>query len=268
MTDPTSGFDGPFFEGIRERSVVSILDHEGRPRDYTFPTFFADTRATMLLFTADATRCAALLGDLPFVPVRVGWNRCLFAVAAFRYGRVSDGMKGYNEWAFGVGVSSSRVPLLPVALRSVWRSFGLWVLDLPVDSLENCRRGTEIWGLPKTMKRFERSETELEETLTLWDGERLACRMHVPIGGRKRPLRETNRALARKGSELYCSETHLDGDCTQFTGLHALAARVRLEWGDTEPYRTFAALDLSPRPLLVRRFDALSTALFAPTRLA
>lgn len=264
MADPTAGFEGPFFSAIPERSVVSITDHEGRPRDYTFPTFFADTRATMVLFTADATRCRALLGDAPFTPTRVGWNRCLFAIAAFHYGRLSDGMKGYHEWAFGVGVSTSAVPLLPVALRAWWTSFGVWVLDLPVDSLENCRRGTEIWGLPKTMKRFTREEAPGAEVLGLHDGEALACRLVVPRGGRTLLLQETNRALARKGPRFYRSDTRLYGECTQYTGLSPLAKGFSIEWGAMEPYRSFAALGLSARPLLVRHFESLSSALSAP----
>ena len=262
-------FDTPFFNAHTERKVIEIADHRGRRRAYTFPTFFAHTPAVMMLFTADARRARDLLGGVALEPVRVGRTRCLFAVAAYRYGQISDGMTGYNELALGLPVSTSRVPIAPALLRKRWPAFGVHVLDLPVDSEENCRRGVTIWGLPKTMKRFHyqdapASGTAHRRTIEVRDGDTLCLRLAWTRGGRRGVVSELNRAYSVKDGKLQRSRAFIDGACWQFTRLSPLAREVTLELGSGRPYADVAALDLDPKPLLVRDFDSLSTVLYGP----
>lgn len=269
MTEPQ--FDTPFFNDHGERRVIEIADHRGQPRAYTFPTMFAHTRATMMVFTADVERSRELLaasGADSVWPVRVAFGRCMFAIAAFRYGAISDGMQGYHEMAFGIPVDTGRIALLPALARRFWASFGLYVLDLPVDSEENCRRGTEIWGLPKTMKQFAIADSPTVREVTLRGSDGLCFRARVPRGGRRTAASEINRVYSRKAGQLLLTKSFVDGACWQYFTTSELAARVELEFGATKPYSDFAQLEIDPRPLMVREFDCLSTVLYGPDPVA
>jgi hypothetical protein len=257
-------FANPFFAAHAARETTTIRDQEGNARTYTFPTFFTQTPASMLLFTADERAARALVGDERLLPVRVAPGRCLFAVAAYRYGVISDGMTGYNELALGVPVSTSRLPLAPAFLRKGWSSFGVFVLDLPVDSPENCHRGVTIWGLPKTMKTFRYEDDAGARRIEVSSGGSRCFALSFARGGRRGVVAEMNRVYSRKAGVLHRCRAFLDGASWQYTRLSPLSKRTRIEFGDGEPYRRFASLDLDPRPLLVRDFECLNTALYLP----
>lgn len=258
------GFDSAFFRSHTGRRVIEITGHEGKPHKYTFPTFFTGSRVTAMMFTADHARARQLLGGVPLFPVRMSPGRCLFLVACFRYGQVSDGMRGYNEVALGFAVSRSRIPLLPVLARAIWPSFGYFVVDLPVDSEENRVRGVEIWGLPKTMKEFAEDDGPNGREVRMSSGGETCLRVRIPRGGRERLVNESSRAYSVKGGVLYRTTTHQHGVAREYGSRAAEAGRVELKFGPMKPYSDFATLDLSDRPVKVRDFDSLSTALYWP----
>jgi hypothetical protein len=260
-------FATPFFRAHPPRTTVEITDHRGAPRSYAFPTLFTQTPATMLMFTADLAATRALLGPAPVSPVRVSPTRCLFAVACYRYGQISDGMVGYNELVLAVPVSASRVPIVPALLRRRWPSFGVYVVDMPVDSEENRNRGVAIWGLPKTMKRFRYHDDLDRRTVEVLDGDARCVRLSVPRGGRRRVVSEMTRVYSRRSGEWVRCQTFMEGACWQYTQLSPLAAGVELELGDGPLYRAIAGLGLSSRPVMVRDFEAMSTALYSPEAL-
>ncbi len=265
MSNPSPDpFVTPFFLGHTERSTVTIDDHRGHPRAYTFPTFFTHTPSVTMLFTADLAAARALLPAGPLSPVKLNRTRCLVALAAYRYGQISDGMVGYSELALGIAVSRSRVPIAPALLRQAWSSFGVFVVDLPVDSAENCRRGQAIWGLPKTMKQFRYADSEGTRTVEVYDGEEMCMGFTWARGGKRALIAERHRAYSMRDGKLLVSRAFLDGACWQYNRLSSLSAKARVTFGTGEPYARFAALKLGARPLLVRDFECLSTALYAP----
>ncbi len=67
-----------------------------------------------------------------------------------------------------------------------------------------------------------------------------------------------------RDGKLLVSRAFLDGACWQYNRLSSLSAKARVTFGTGEPYARFAALKLGARPLLVRDFECLSTALYAP----
>jgi hypothetical protein len=265
-------FATPFFRAHRDRRVVEIPDHRGQPRAYNFPTFFTQTPAMMLMFTADFDAVAALLAarldgstfSRALRPVRVSHRRCLFAVACYRYGQISDGMVGYNEFALGVPVSNSRLPLVPALARRAWPSFGVHLIDMPVDSDENKNRGVRIWGLPKSIKTFRYEDSPDRRTVEVFDADERCLRLTVPRGGRRHLVSELARVYSiRDGQALRCN-TYMEGACWQYTQLSPLAKQVELELGPRPAYAALSELQLSARPVLVRDFECLSTALYAP----
>ncbi len=260
-TTTTDVFDTAFFRAHTARKPIEITDHRGERRVYTFPTFFAHSRTTLVLTTARTDRASALLGDLgPLRPVRMGRGRCLAVLACFRYGELSDGMKGYHEMALGIAVSRSRLPILPALLRRRWGSFGFWLLDLPVSSDENRVRGVEIWGYPKTMKRFRDEDGPGGRTFEMTTPEGVPCmRLVVPRTGKVRRTSEINRSYSRKDGTILRTVTHSEGECREAKG-----GRIELEFGKVAPYDRFGELDLSTRPLVVRDFDDLSNVLYWP----
>lgn len=262
-------FSSPFFAAHPTRQTIAIRDHRNQPRVYTFPTFFTQTPATMALFTGDEKRARLLVnsqGDHGLHPVRVSRGRCLVAIAAYRYGLISDGMEGYNELAVGFPVSRSKVPLAPALLRRVWSSFGIFVAALPVDSEENCHRGVSIWGLPKTMKHFGYEERGGKRTITVRGSDEALCvRLSYPRGGKRTIISETNQVYSVRDGKLVSARAALDGAAWQFTRVSPLAKQVELEIGRAiTPYSDIATLDIDPRPVLLREFDSLSTALYPP----
>jgi len=257
-------FSTPFFRQHPPGRKHEITDHTGAPRVYTFPTLFTHSPTAMLLFTADLARVRAHVAPSGLEPVRVAPDRCLVAIASYSYGAISDGMKPYNELALGIPVSTSRVPLVPALLRSAWRSFGVFVLDLPVDSAENCRRGVEIWGLPKTMKTFNYEDVGDQRMIELRDGNALCMRVTFARGGRPRTVAETNQIYSMKNGRLLSTRVFIHGAAWEYTPLSPLAARCSVEFGTHGLYSAFAGFDLSSRPVLVREFAAASTALYLP----
>jgi hypothetical protein len=264
-TDPVDPFDTAFFRGVPTDGPTEILDHLGRPRTYRFPTFFTGTRATTVVTTGSLTEARALVGDAPVFPVVVTPGRCLVALIAFHYGRISDGMTGYHEFAIGIGVSKSRTPLLP-ALRRDGSHFGLWVLHLPVDSAENCNRGVKIWGLPKVMRRFEDEETDDVRTVTLADGDRRSLRVTLPLAGRAREVAETHRVYSRKGDVANVALTRTHGQVRVRSGFGV--PRLGLELGEGAEATTLKRLDVSLRPLRTQHASAMESALYLPTPVA
>ena len=133
---------------------------------------------------------------------------------------------------------------------------------MPVDSEENCNRGVLIWGLPKSMKRFEYQDVQDRRTVEVFDGADPCIRLSVPRGGRRRLVSEMTRVYSRRNGAWVRCRTFMEGACWQYTGLSPLAAGVEVQFGAR--YRELCALQLSARPVMVRDFEALSTALYAP----
>lgn len=254
-------FDTPFFRAHTARKPIEITNHLGERRVYTFPTFFAKSRTSLVLTTARTDRATELLGDTgPLRPVRMGRGRCLAVLACFRYGELSDGMKGYHEMALGIAVSRSRIPILPALLRRRMESFGFWLLDLPVSSEENRVRGVEIWGYPKTMKTFRDEDGPAGRTFEMKTQEGELClRVVVPRAGTVTRAAEINRSYSRKDGRVLRTVTHSEGECRESKG-----GSIELAFGTVAPYDRFAGLELSTKPIVVRDFDSLSNVLYWP----
>jgi hypothetical protein len=140
----------------------------------------------------------------------------------------------------------------------------VYVLDLPVDSEENCHRGVAIWGLPKSMKAFRYQDAGGTRTVEVAASGKLYFRLTFARGGRRTLISEMNQVYSVKDGRLQVCRSYLDGAAWQYTRLSPLAKRTRLELGDSGVPAQLKALDIDPRPLVVRDFDSLNTVLYLP----
>ena len=293
-------FNTPFFLSKPPTGTISIENHLGTQRTYQFPTLFTQTQAAIVLTTVDARsatrrrpsrrtpcrssrrrslpcRCSRsrsatrslpdILNQHGLFPVRTSSARCLAVVAVYRYGAISDGMKGYNEMMVGIVLSRSNVPLAPALLRR--RSgFGAFIVDLPVDSEENCRRGQAIWGLPKTLKTFNyRDEPGLRVTTVTDDHGDTCLQLRLPVAGKRTLVADDSYAYSQLDGRLLRTVGTFEGAAWQYSRLDSAARRVEIDFGKKGVYGSLRDLDFDARPLLVRIFDNLNSVLQLPESL-
>jgi hypothetical protein len=262
-----SPFETPFFRALPKGGNTTIEDHSGAPRVYAFPTCFTHTASAIVLTTADydaaQDRVPQALRDAGLTPVRVSRNRCIAVLGSYRYGRVNDGMTGYNEMVVGIALAKSKALVLPAVLRTQF-GFGAFVLDLPVDSAENCVRGNAIWGLPKSMKTFAYAESSSHYDVRLSEAEGQLCmHLQVPIGGRRMLVRDENCVYSVKDGKALQTRAVLEGACWQYAGIGD-TSRIHLEFGNHGVYAELRKLDFHSKPLVVRLFDSQNSALYLP----
>jgi len=256
-----------FIDKHPAQESVKIIDWQGNNRAYSFPTLFAQTSAINLVYSADYVSVKKLLPRQVPNPVRISKNRCLVTFTLFQYGSISDNMEGYNEFVVGTFVSKSRIPLLPAILRNSFESTCTYVFDMPVDAEENCHRGNEIWGLPKTMKKFDVQRTDDHLHCRVSDQGHLCYEISSPLKGKNWfTTNERNRSLSvDKNGSTQASDIHIHSNEQRFFSARSpFASQVEIKFGMMETHAKYRHIGLSEKPLITRHLSNMNSALYAP----
>lgn len=140
------------FDGIQREAWVCDLGMEDEVT-FKFPTFFYRSECLQMAFACPLRQLSALVDNAAYEPValRPGWG--VLALSVYNHLQVAE-MEPYRESVFSVPVKRKGT-WLPVALPLIAEHFfpqvKHWVVEMPVDSDLNRRRGNFIWSLPKSM---------------------------------------------------------------------------------------------------------------------
>jgi hypothetical protein len=149
------------YEAIRTHAAASHVElSSGRQVD--LPVRYLDFTAVLAHFPAPAAAIRRLLPGQSLAPVLIAPGTAVLSVAAFEYRRLAD-LKPYNEVAIGVPVlykPSFNVPALPFLFPGFFKSFGFFVVNMPVTTEDARELGVKVWGYPKFLAEIAFEELE------------------------------------------------------------------------------------------------------------
>jgi hypothetical protein len=225
--------------------------------EYSFrlPLAYHDNDVFTSLHTASYATAKEALPSPVIEPARWVDGRALVSVTAFRYRAITfanaDGSTGslvpYGEIAIGIVVTRGPVPrLLPVLQRRMW----MFVLHLPVTTVEARDGGVALWGYPKFVADMDFTERPGERAVTLSEGGATILTSTVRPSGPVLPFHVPPRTYTVRDRRLLETVVPTSGHVQTRLGRHAGA----LELGDHPVARGLAGLDISPAPVAVYNF--------------
>lgn len=216
------------------------------------PVFYPTNEVFFAIFDADLDGVAELLPSDDLYPVRISPNRAALMVAAmaYRYDIVlgADGVMrtgpAYGEVmiAAPVTVGEPSRPLVPlVRLASTPWEMEVFVLHLPVTTVEAWEAGRKIWNAPKFVADMHFDLGERRSIITLSEGGRTVLQMAVRKGGRLSADSGTVAIHTSKDGRLLRSDTVMGGVRSLRLGRGGAAIR----WGSHEVAEQLRGLDIS-----------------------
>jgi hypothetical protein len=149
-----------FIEPVTDRYILSNGDVLQLPIQYAGGT------AMLAAFTASAARVRELLPSDHLRPVQVVPGKAVVVFAALEYPDCSqsDGtpITPYNEFIVGIPVlyePAYNLPALPLVMPDRFKTFGLYIHQMPVTEPLPRDGGIEIWGYPKFLAEITFTET-------------------------------------------------------------------------------------------------------------
>jgi hypothetical protein len=145
------------------------------------PILYRQSLTAAVLYAISYDQAQSLLADTGLFALRLG-GYGIVNVAWFDYGASTIG--AYREFSLGVMAATTKVTIGSAAqlLRGRSEHLGAFVVALPVDSEVACRGGVALYGLPKTVVRFELDWQASWLKASLHDQETHILSMRVPIG--------------------------------------------------------------------------------------
>ena len=241
-------FDSPFFARFPQHPS-SFVDDDGERREYQFPSFYAGSRAMMLIYACSFEKARAALPEKRLLPVPAGFGKAAAMVAAFEFNH-PQGLDPYLEVMFGIPALVRRPARLP--------AFGIFVKRLIVNRPENVQRGRHLWGMDKRLGELEFFDQGDFRVCEVHRYGRRALRLEVPRTGKGRQVDETRWLVTEKDGHLLLSQSALSGRKIERRGEGSLIA-------GPDPFAVeIESLALSRRPLFCRYFPALEQAMSLP----
>jgi hypothetical protein len=219
-------------------------------RCFCLPIQYHDDEFMATLHTASYDAVAEALPSELIRPARWIDGRALLSVAAFRYRTTTcaapDGatfvMAPYAEVSVGAVVTVGPAPrLLPVLSSRVQ----VFVLHLPVTTLEARDVGILLWGFPKFVADLDFVEHPDLRQVTVAENGRHVLTLAVRPGGPALADDQPHVVYTSLGGRLLRTVVPMSG----YRQIRLGRSSGRLEVGDHPVGRHLAGLDISPTPL-------------------
>lgn len=277
LFDNETEFNSSFFKQFDLIKRQPALDlGEGIVKDYKFPTFYGDTECVQVGFLCDYDAAQKLMPSPELKPLNMLNGRSLVIIAAYRYNKVLN-VVPYNEIAVTIPVLKQpalNLPILPL-LKPNYKNFGFYVLDMPVTSLENQIRGTEIWGLPKTVNDIEinSSDKNISVNANNSQGEDY-LQLTLPIPDKTEDLKLQNQLFSFLNNQMLQSENKAEALFKSKKNLAQLLSSNNKTSLDDSPYISLGncaeanrlrQLKLYGEPLMIRYTDKMEASFSLPT---
>ncbi|WP_442753673.1 acetoacetate decarboxylase family protein [Methylocystis sp. JAN1] len=126
------------------------------------PVRYLDWTAILAHFPAPASAVRRLLPSKTLAPVLIAPGTAILSVAAVEYRRIV-GITPYNEVAIMVPVLHKpvfNIPALPLFFPRLFKSFGFFILNMPVNAEESRELGVKVWGYPRFLAEIEFDEID------------------------------------------------------------------------------------------------------------
>lgn len=217
LLDNGGDFTASLFSGLSLKKAASPLVVGGRPRDYLFPTLYADVRCAVGIFhcSLDASRAflKAELGQDAEPPRLIG-GRSIVAISCYEYRKVR-GVRPYNEIAIALPLRLDGRTGIPVlGAFAGGPESGYHIASMPVTSDENRQRGHFFWNLPKITRRIDIAEEGGTCRFESYaeDGSTLDLSLSVPTSGKSQAFSVRSFLATRVAGELRRNPTAFEGD--------------------------------------------------------
>jgi Acetoacetate decarboxylase (ADC) len=217
---------------------------------FHLPIHYHDDEFTSSLHTASYESVAAELPSDLIRPARWVNGRALISVAAFRYRSATctapDGtvrqLTPYAEVSVAAVVTRGPAPrLLPVLSPRVQ----VFVLQLPVTTLEASDLGTALWGFPKFVADMAFIEDPAFRQVTVSEGNEHVLTLTVLPSGPALPDQQPHIVYSALGDELIETVVPMAG----FRQIRLGARSGRLELGEHPVGKYLRRLDITATPL-------------------
>jgi hypothetical protein len=126
------------------------------------PVRYLDWTGVMAHFPAPESAVRRLLPSKTLAPVLIAPGTAILSVAAIEYRHVAQ-IAPYSEVAIMTPVLLKplvNIPALPFYLPGLFRSFGFFVLNMPVSTEESRELGVRVWGYPKFLSNIDFQEMD------------------------------------------------------------------------------------------------------------
>jgi hypothetical protein len=221
-------------------------------RRVVLPLVYHDDDFTASLHTASYDAVAAELPSGLIRPARWIDGRALISVAAFRYRAIScadpEGTVGvlgpYGEVSVAAVVTPGPAPRLLPLLHGRLHVF---VLHLPVTTLEARDLGLELWGFPKFVADLDFAEEPATRQVVVSEGGEVVLRLRLRPSGPALPDRQPHVVYTALDRHLVRTVVPMSG----YRQIRLGRAGGNLEFGEHPVGRRLAELDVSPAPLAV-----------------
>ncbi len=235
-----SGWEGPWPEVT------------GGARRFCLPLHYHDDEFMASLHTASYDAVAAELPSDLIRPARWINGRALISVAAFRYHAITcangDGstrlLAPYGEVSVAAVVTLGPAPRLVPVLRPPLHVF---VLHLPVTTLEARDVGAALWGFPKFVGDIDFVEQPSVRRVTVSEDDEVVLELSLRPSGPALPDHQPHLVYTALGGELLETIVPMSG----YRQIRLGGAGGRLQFGDHSVGRQLSRLDISPTPVAV-----------------
>lgn len=196
-----------------------------------------DWSAIMAHFPAPAAKLRELLPSGRLRPALYRPGTGVVTFGAFEY-REPARLPPYNEFVIGVPVQYEprlNLPVLPLLFPAWFRSFGLYVLHMPVTTPEANEFGIEVWGYPKFVAHIGFEDTDkVRRSVLRSEGEDILS-LEVEKSRTKARSLKYNTYTVKDGQVLRApfqiqgkvGTTRLKGGAAWTLGDHRIGARLR-----------------------------------------
>jgi len=268
LLDNGSEFSDPFFASLELRRAKNPMLVDGRPKDYLFPTLYANVRCAQGIFHCSFEAARALLYEqlgAKAIPPRMLGGRSIVAISCYEY-RSVRGVRPYNEIAVAVPVrldGKSGTPVLGAFAGGP--DAGYFIASMPVTSEENRLRGAHFWNLPKITRRIEYVESAKAIRFESYaeDGTTIDISLEVPTAGKPTHLDVKSFLATMKDGSLRRNPTAFAGDFA--VNLHAgrllglAGGTTALVLGRGEASDILRRLKVETRPLQTRSTASMNS---------
>ncbi len=205
LLDNAREFDTPFFREFQLRHAPAPLRlNDQVEKNYFFPTFYDGVTVAVAMFFCSYEAASKLMPLPDMRPVSMGRGRAMVIFSSYQYNRVL-GIEPYREIAISIPVlvrTESMLPLYPMVAEN-FPGMGVYVLSMPVTTLENKIRGREIWGLAKNVEKIDFAVEAGGYRTSATDGEgRPYLSFFVPFVGDETEIDRTFQIYTVHGGQL------------------------------------------------------------------
>jgi hypothetical protein len=185
---------------------------DGSERSYLFPTFF-ESRVGMAAFFCALPRLRDVLPKA-LKPVSMLGERGVIVIGCYDHLRVAE-MAPYRE-AFvlvpTVVHGKLSPPILPLAWSRLRHDVAQFFLAMPVSEPENCMRGVELWGFPKTVASIECTADDHSYRCSVNRSGRLAFELSIPTRGTPLAVRERLMLVGQLDGSLVRAHSEVEAE--------------------------------------------------------